>query len=654
MPSDAPIRLATIVGVDVVGYSARTEADAQASAREIATLRARLGEIAVRHGGRIFNTAGDAVMMEFAAAGAAIAAIFDLLDERPADEPALRVGAHLGDVSVADNGDLLGHGVNVVARLIALAAPGVALISGELRAMSGGATRPMRSVGEVSLAKMAAKVMAYEIAPAPKRGPGGAAADLSIAVLPFVNMSSDPEQEYFSDGLTEELINQLAQIKALRVAGRTSSFAFKGKLEDLKIIGEKLGVAYVLEGSVRKAGAHLRITAQLIACGDGFHLWSDKFDRELTDVFAIQDEIAGAVAEILKVTLGVSGTSRVPGGTENLEAFDLMLRARALNRSNAAGGPARARALMREAITLDPNFALGWSVLGNTIYAHLVMDVGDRGALRSELDQALENAMRLAPDLWTAHEARANLLELRRDWVGAEQANAKSRALAPKSMREPVVSRAHQLAIVGRPSEGLPFAYEASRIEPLSPNFSIQNLAMLAGRFEEAELAYESGKDLPRLDGLDELFAAFRMMAIGEHARAKERLATGFTSIVAQFPTLSGVVEAFDDPAAARASVAKAIEGLDDKAVGLAPMYARFAAYVGEPEMALVALRRAAPHLLGVQITNIWDLGLAPVRKLPGFKDFVRELNLVAYWRTTGQWGEFARPLGDDDFEIVR
>jgi adenylate cyclase len=652
MPSEATVRLATIVGVDVAGYSLRTEANAETSAREILTLRERIEGVAARRGGRVFNTAGDAVMMEFAAAGAAIGAVCDLLDERPDDEPALRVGAHLGDVTVAADGDLLGHGVNVAARLIALATPGAALVSGELRAMGGGA-RLMRFVGEVALAKMASKVMAYEIAPAPKAGPSGAAADLSIAVLPFVNMSSDPEQEYFSDGLSEELINQLAQIKALRVAGRTSSFAFKGKLEDLKVIAEKLGVAYVLEGSVRKSGARVRITGQLIDCSTGFHLWSDKFDRELTDVFAIQDEIAGAVAEILKVTLGVGGAERAPGGTENVEAFDLMLQARALNRT-VAGGPARARELMHKAVALDPDFALGWNVLGNSLYAHLVMDVGDREAMRRELDQALESSMRLAPDMWTAHEARANLLELRRDWVGAEQANAKSRELAPKSMREPAISRANQLGIVGRPSEGLPFAYEANRIEPLTPNFGIQNLAMLAGRFEEAELAYERGKDLPRFEAIDELFAAFRMMSVGEHARAKERFAAGFKPIVAQFPTLADIIEAFDEPAAARAKVVEAIDALDAKLVGRAPMLARFAVYFGETEKALDALRRAAPHILGVQITNIWDPGLAPVRKLAGFKDVVRELNLVTYWRTTGQWGEFARPVGDDDFEIVK
>ena len=151
--------------------------------------------------------------------------------------------------------------------------------------------------------------------PTPQPPAVSAPVEASIAVLPFVNMSADAEQEYFSDGLSEEPINQLAQIKALSVAGRTSSFAFKGKTLDFAEIGKKLGVRYVLEGSVRKAGKRLRITAQLIKCSDGFHLWSERFDRDLDDVFAIQDEIAHAVTDKLRVTLGV-GPTRTPGGTE--------------------------------------------------------------------------------------------------------------------------------------------------------------------------------------------------------------------------------------------------------------------------------------------------------------------------------------------------
>src|SRR5256885_10137860 len=175
MATDVPIRLVSIVGVDVAGYSARTEHDSAVSAREVLALRERLSVTALRHGGRIFNTAGDSIMMEFAAAREAVAAIFELLEERPKGEPEIRIGGHLGDVSVAENGDLLGHGVNIAARLIALAAPGHSLISQELRSAAGPQPgRPMRAIGEVALAKMQTKISAFEVSPSAGSGPDAA------------------------------------------------------------------------------------------------------------------------------------------------------------------------------------------------------------------------------------------------------------------------------------------------------------------------------------------------------------------------------------------------------------------------------------------------------------------------------------------------
>src|SRR5262249_49718051 len=173
----------------------------------------------------------------------------------------------------------------------------------------------------------------HQAAPAARSAPHAA----SIAVLPFVDMSPGKDQDYFSDGLAEELLNQLAQLKGLRVAARTSSFAFKGQHTDVKQIGEKLGVGNVLEGSARKAGNKLRITAQLIKASDGYHRWSNTFDRELDDVFAIQEDIARAVADALQITLGMNQSTLLPGGTTNLEAYDLYLRARAQMRDVGVG-----------------------------------------------------------------------------------------------------------------------------------------------------------------------------------------------------------------------------------------------------------------------------------------------------------------------------
>jgi TolB-like protein/DNA-binding winged helix-turn-helix (wHTH) protein len=334
----------------------------------------------------------------------------------------------------------------------------------------------------------------------PSQSAASTSASTAIAVLPLVNLSQDPDQEYFSDGLAEELINQLAQIDGLRVAGRSSTFAFKGKSEDIRIIGEKLGVGNVLEGSVRKAGQRLRITARLIQCSDGLHLWSERFDREFTDIFQIQDEIARAVSDALSVKLQVGSRARSGGGTSNAKAYDLVLRARAIIRRRERGDAERAVALLEEALAIDPDFALAWNVLGNAFTSVLSWGPENPENVRKRIAEALDRSIQLAPGLWTAHEAYANLLELRHDWVAAEQANIKSRELAPKSMREPIISRSNQLAIVGRVEEALPFALESARLEPLAPNLNVQYALDLSGRHDEAEAEYERCKDLPLID----------------------------------------------------------------------------------------------------------------------------------------------------------
>jgi TolB-like protein len=555
-------------------------------------------------------------------------------------------------------GDIFGTPVVEAVRLQGLAAPGGILCSELVRALGGGRGGfQFEDQGKLEL-KGLAPVHAHrvrrtvELQSGNSRGtaePAPARTEASVAVLPFVNMSPDADQEYFSDGLSEELINQLAQIKTLRVAGRTSTFAFKGKSADFREIGTKLGVSHVLEGSVRKAGQRLRITAQLITCADGFHCWSERFDRELDDVFAIQDEIARAVAEALSVTLG-GGETRIRGGTQNVEAYDLMLRARSLIRRH---DPERAFALLKRATALDPQFALGWNVLGNACIALLLVNVGNRDDVRKELDDALARSIALAPDLWTGHEARANQLELQHDWLGAEQANARARALAPKSMREPILSRAHQLAIVGRIGEALPFAREAGRVEPYAPNPTIGVLLTIAGLYDEAELEYERARNVLGPQFLQDFFALCRLLALRDHATAKKRLALCAAGEPNPRTFFAAMLHAFDDAPKALTLV----RGMVEDAMRNGPDAGRvlrglpLASYFGDHELVLATYRRVAKELYGVLITGLWHPVHAPMRKLPGFKDLVRDLGLVTYWRTTGEWGEFARPLDGDDFE---
>jgi tetratricopeptide (TPR) repeat protein len=340
----------------------------------------------------------------------------------------------------------------------------------------------------------------------------------------------------------------------------------------------------------------------------------------------------------------------VPGGTDNVEAWDLMLRARSLVRRRNEGDPGRAAGLLKQAIALDPRFALAWNVLGNALTSLLTFNPEDPAAVRREIDAALERSVTLAPDLWTGHEARANQLELRHDWIGAEQANARSRALAPKSMREPIISRAHQLAILGRVNDAIPYFREAIRVEPFAPAQSLHLALDIAGRHDEAELEYVRNIERPGNHLASYLFGLWGAMGIRDHALARERLALCVADATgARSSFFRTMLDVFDDPAQARL----ALQRRADAAAIDADIHeiSVFAAYFGAPELALASWRPDARGLIGVFLIGIWHPVHAQMRALPGFKTLVRDLGYLGYWRTTGQWGDFARPLGEDDFE---
>ncbi len=406
--NDTTRKLATIVALDVAGYSARTEADEAKTVAQISLLRPIIEGIAKSHG--VFNTAGDGFMLEFASSLNAVSAA--LADEC---RPRVRVGVHVGEVSVQPNGDLLGHGVNVAARLMAKAEPGSAIISADVcRMIRGPLAERFASRGTVQLDKMAetieifapsagthtptpAKPKAATLSavawkwPEPRiaaaigaavvvlaavvmwltRSPTpdapGAEAAASIAVLPFADMSAGQDQQYFSDGISEEVLNVLAQVKDLRVAGRTSSFAFKGQNKDLRQIGEILGVGYIVEGSIRKSGNKVRVTAQLIQAKDGYHQWSNTYDRDLNDIFTVQDEIAKAiVTEMSAAVPALAGASRTLKPSERVDdvtAYDRFLLAREKMTMDGSRAAYQAAAkLLDEAIAADPHYApaLAW------------------------------------------------------------------------------------------------------------------------------------------------------------------------------------------------------------------------------------------------------------------------------------------------------
>ena len=258
------------------------------------------------------------------------------------------------------------------------------------------------------------------------------APEKSIAVLPFANMSADPENEYFADGITEEILNALSQIADLRVAGRTSAFSFKGKNEDLRSIGEQLNVRTVLEGSVRRSGKRVRITAQLVDVTDGYHLWSERYDREIEDVFAVQDEIATAIAERMKTTLQSGRAATVAQrATDNIEAYEAYLKGRALLYRR---GPAikQGMAMMRRALELDPNYGLAWSGLADTYSLLGYYGMMSPEEASTNARQGAQKALELAPDLAEAHSSAGMVSFLFDwDWEATERSFLKSIELNP-------------------------------------------------------------------------------------------------------------------------------------------------------------------------------------------------------------------------------
>jgi TolB-like protein/class 3 adenylate cyclase len=375
-------RLAAILAADVVGYSRLMEADEAGTARLLREHRAATDPLVTEHGGRIVKTTGDGVLIEFPSVVGAVqcaVALQKLMAERNAGVPSerrmeWRVGIHLGDILI-DGEDILGDGVNLAARLEGIAEPGGICISEDaFRQVRGKIETEFGDGGEQALKNIARPVRVYRAHPALMSAPvssvpSAAALALpdkpSIAVLPFQNISGDPEQEYFVDGMVEEIITALSRIRWLFVIARNSSFTYKGQAVDVKQVGRELGVRYALEGSVRKAGGRVRITAQLIDALTGTHLWADRFDGSLDDVFDLQDKVASSVAGVIEPALQVAETGRSAGRlTTDLTAYDLYLRGCAVFLSSVRQLPEALR-LMEQAIARDPRYgpALAWAAL---------------------------------------------------------------------------------------------------------------------------------------------------------------------------------------------------------------------------------------------------------------------------------------------------
>ena len=368
-------RLAAILAADVVGYSRLMGADEAGTLERLKALRAEaIDPTIAEHQGRIVKLMGDGALVEFASVvdavacavavqNAVAAAQADVEPDRPIE---LRIGVNLGDVMV-EGDDIYGDGVNIAARLQEIAAPGGIRVSGTVFDHVGERLAvAFTDLGAQAVKNIARPVRVYSVADA-AGADGPAASDASedaltakpsIAVLPFTNMSGDPEQEYFSDGITEDIITELSRFGSLFVIARNSSFTFKGKAVNVTEVGEKLGVAYVVEGSVRKAGNRLRITAQLVEAATGNHIWAERYDCDLEDIFMVQDEVVAAIAAILPGRVDdarVAHRRQTP--TDSLTAYDCILRGNMHLRNYRRHEIADARTAFERAVELDPKSA---------------------------------------------------------------------------------------------------------------------------------------------------------------------------------------------------------------------------------------------------------------------------------------------------------
>jgi TolB-like protein/class 3 adenylate cyclase/Tfp pilus assembly protein PilF len=368
-------RLAAILAADVAGYSRLMGADEAGTAKALRQHRAAIDPIVASHGGRIVKTTGDGVLLEFPSIVAAVEcamAVQKLMAERNAGIPEdrhmlFRVGINLGDVLI-EGDDILGEGVNIAARLEGIAQPGGICISDiAYQQVQGKVSAQFIDVGEQQLKNIARPVRVYRLHAGEAAVGPRAALPLpdkpSIAILPFQNMSGDQEQEYFADGIVEEIITALSRFRQLFVIARNSSFTYKGRAIDVKQVGRELGVRYVLEGSVRKAGNRVRITGQLVDALTGAHLWADRFDGSLENIFDLQDQVTNSVVGQIAPKLEeaeIERAKRKP--TERLDAYDYFLRGMASFHQFTREANAEALQLFYRAIELDPDFSSAYGM----------------------------------------------------------------------------------------------------------------------------------------------------------------------------------------------------------------------------------------------------------------------------------------------------
>lgn len=526
--------LAAIMFTDMVGYTALMQEDEQKAKQNRDRHRKILKESIEAHHGKILQYYGDGTLAIFSSAIEALECATQIQTELQKEPKIpLRIGLHTGDIVYDDEG-VYGDGVNVASRIEGLAISGSILISGkvyddiknhrefetvplgsfELKNVKG--TVDVYAIGNEGLAVPTEKDTRYT--PKDKFK--------SLAVLPFVNMSPDPDNEYFSDGITEELLNVLTQVDGLHVTARTSSFAFKGRQEDIRQIGHKLGVKTILEGSVRKAGDRVRITAQLISVADGYHLWSETYDRQLDDIFQVQDEIALKISNRLreKLTLVAGKDTLIKVPTQNIEAYNLYLKGQFYANKWTLEDSKMAIDTFQKAIEMEPNFVLPWTGLSN-LYVYLGAS-GKRppAQVYPKAKEYAEKAIRLDDRSAEAHGSMASAyFYYEWNWDKALQSLNKAVRLNP-NYAGAYLLKAMVLNIKGKYDQAISTMQKSIQLDPLNAPalFAYASILSMSGRYQEALIQYDKLSEISPHFPDATCHRGIIHMALGEKEIAKE------------------------------------------------------------------------------------------------------------------------------------
>jgi len=549
-------RLAAVLAADMVGFSRLMEVDETGTLARLKSNRIELIDPAIaKNHGRIIKTTGDGMLVEFHSIVDAVLCAAEIqrrmarrnADVQPARWMQFRIGINLGDV-IVENEDIFGDGVNIAARLETLAEPGGICVSGAVRDQLGQRLEDIEfeDLGDQSVKNIARPIRVFRVrleqaTPPPPEQVSAAAATTSlkkpsIAVLPLVNMSGDPEQDFFADGLTEDIITELSRFHDLLVISRNSTFVYKGKAVNVQNVAREFGVDYVLEGSVRKAGGRVRVTVQLIDAETDRHVWAERYDRDLEDIFAIQDEMTRAIVATLPGRVEAARHDRAKRKpTDNMAAYECVLAAKVLHHRSNRDDNAQAQHLLDRALALDPNYAHAhaWKacVLGQTwVYNWCA----DRETTFQQLASELEITLGLDDNDSDVHRILAALNLNRDDHDKAAYHQERALALNP-NYDLVVVQQGELLTWLGRPDEGIDWIKKAMRLNPYHPERFWSHLGRACYSAEKYTEAADAFSRITRPDHTHHAFLAATFAQMGNAVAA----ATHAAEVLKREPTFS-------------------------------------------------------------------------------------------------------------------